>query len=245
MIDIHIICTYDAVSFAETLMRLLSAEEHKVRLSYGRASLGELEQAKSERDAVVLIWSYEAPGQHYMWEWARGIAADRLVEVARAPGAPRSDNRAAPIDFSSWRGERGGRAWNALSERLRAVQRAMEPPKPGQIRAAVAMGLASAAAVTGAVLIRANEPSQLVAALPEPVAAQETMEAMGGPLVAIEPASMDEPIAFRARAYRVSHLSLPPEPNLEPIADYQEPDLRDPTFLERLASLNPLRDTNN
>jgi hypothetical protein len=223
-------------------MRLLSAEEHNVRLSFGRSSLAELEQAKAERDAVLLIWSYEAPGQHYMWEWARAIAPDRLVEVARAPGAPRSDKRAVAVDFSSWRGERGGRAWNALSERLRAVSRAMEPPKPGQMRAAVAMGLASAAAVTGAVLMRASEPAQMVVAVTEPIASEETIVAMGGPLIAVEPASMDEPIAFRARAYRVQALNLPPPTPLEPIMDYQEPDLRDPTFLERLAALNPLRD---
>jgi hypothetical protein len=241
MIDIRIVCTHDAVGFAETLMRLLAAEEHQVRLTYGRTSISALEEAVAERDAVLLIWSYEAPGQHYMLEWARGIDPSRLVEIARAPGAPLSDRRAHPIDFSAWRGERGGRAWNTLNDRLRSVSRAMEPPKPAQMRAAVAMGLMSAAAVTGALFLRANEPG--IAAAPEQMAATNEISeiAVGGPLFAVEPASMDETIPFRARAYRVAPLPVQPEPVLLEIPVYEEPDLRDPTFIERLASLNPLR----
>ena len=82
--DIRIVCTHDAVKFAEMLLRLLGAEQHQVRLLAGRQSLAELEAAKTAQDAVLLIWSANAPSQHYMREWARNIPPGRLIEIARA-----------------------------------------------------------------------------------------------------------------------------------------------------------------
>ena len=95
MTDVRIVCTYDAVSFAEKLMRLLVAEEHRVKLTYGRNSLSEREASNNSREAVILIWSYDAPSQHYMLEWARGVDPVRLVELARAPGAPKIERKAS------------------------------------------------------------------------------------------------------------------------------------------------------
>jgi hypothetical protein len=117
MIDVRIICTYDALKLAETLTRLLEAEEHRVRLSVGRQSLSELETARCERDAVLVIWSPDARSQIYMLEWANKIDATRLVEISLAD-PPRVARKATVIDFSHWRGERGERAaWNALNDR--------------------------------------------------------------------------------------------------------------------------------
>lgn len=248
MIDVRIVCSRDALTFAETLMRLLTAEGHHVRLCFGRASMQELQAAKSERDAVLLVWSFEAPTQHYMLEWERGIPHTRIVEIARAPGAPQSEKRPAPIDFSSWRGERGGRAWNSLSERLRNVERALEPSRPVPARAAIAMGLVSAAAVTGALFVRANDTTA-----PGPVigsdfaASDESREAaLGGPLTYEEPASLESTdIEFNARLYRVARM---PEFNAQPLTDLSTgapPQLRERTLLERLATLNPLQAEDN
>jgi hypothetical protein len=247
MIDIRIVCAHDALKLAEMLMRLLEAEEHQVRLLVGRQSLADLEPAKTTRDAVVLIWSANAPSQHYMREWARNISPMRLVEIARAPGWPQSERKAPVIDFINWRGERGARAWNALNDRLRAVARVMEPPKPAQNRAAMALGIASIAAVTGAAMVRMHEPTTPVAEAPEATeqvlaAAPDPSVGLGGPLDAVEPASAEELQLHRLPNPRFVPLDLPAEPDLFVEPDYTMAELPPPTLLERLASLNPLRD---
>ena len=247
MIDIRIVCTHDALKLAEMLTRLLEAEEHQVRLLVGRQSVADLEAAKTSRDAVLIIWSANAPSQHYMREWARNISPMRLVEIARAPGWPQSERKAPVIDFINWRGERGARAWNALNERLRAVARIMEPPKPAQNRAAMALGIASIAAVTGAAMVRMHEPAaplveaseateQVLAATPDPSVG------LGGPLDAIEPPSAEELELHRLPNPRFVPLDMPGEPELFVGPNYEMAELPPPRLLERLASLNPLRD---
>jgi hypothetical protein len=243
MIDVRIICTYDALKLAETLTRLLEAEEHRVRLSVGRQSLSELETARCERDAVLVIWSPDARSQIYMLEWANKIDATRLVEISLAD-PPRVARKATVIDFSHWRGERGERAaWNALNDRLRGVDRALNPPKPPSKYAAFALGMASAAAVTGAVVLRMDEN---VAPATEQASAEESLEALdadtglGGPLSTIEPASLDD-YEVRFGAINVAQIRAHEHAALAPIPDAIEPDLRDATVMERISALNPLR----
>lgn len=247
MIAIHIVCTHDGVKLAETLMRLLEAEEHQARLSYGRQSLAALETAKTSEDAVLLIWSADAPTSHYMLEWARQIPEKRLVEIARAPGWPRSARKAPVIDFISWRGARGERAWNALNERLRAIQRLYEPQKPPPSRAALALGVASLAAVTGAVMVRVNMPAPPEFA-PEPneqlqqIAFDDPSAGIGGPLRAVEPASLEELDAIpRLPAPRYAPLEGVRDYHLADLPELAPPELREPTLIERIAALNPLR----
>lgn len=248
MIDIRTICTHDARKLAETLVRLLEAEEHVVRLTYGRQSLHELEDAKESRDAVLLIWSPDAPSQTYMLEWARQIDPERLVEVALSDGWPRIDRKSPVIDFSKWRGERGAKPWNALNERLRVVARGLEPPKPPPARAALALGAASLAAVGVAFVVRVNDApvttaadeavhEQVVAALPAPHVA------VGGAVVALEPASVEDLAALqRLSVPRFEALELTPAPDLVQLADYEPAELRPPTLMERIVALNPLDD---
>ncbi|MEQ1618463.1 MAG: hypothetical protein ABL883_08990 [Terricaulis sp.] len=238
MIDICIVCTYDAVKFAEALVRLLEAEQHNVRLWYGRQSLRAMDEAKAARAAVLLVWSCDAPSQHYMLEWANGVSPDRLVELARAPGAPQLDRLAPVIDFSQWRGERGGRAWNTLNDRLRTITRALDPPKAPPKQAIFAMGLASVAAVGGAFVVRVNEPQSIAA--PAQVALAEDL-GIGGSVEAVEPASAEE--LEWIEPVRALHYD-PIDIDAVQLVDRSVPvlpDLRDPTLLERLADLNPLR----
>lgn len=249
MPSVRIVCTFDALTTAETLARILGAELYDVRISYGRSSMSDLEEARAAREAVVLIWSYDAPGAHYMLEWATSIEPARLVEIARAPGYPRVTRKAPVIDFASWRGERGGRAWHMLSERLRAVTRALEPMKPPPRRAAMALGLASVAAVGGAIVVRAND----VFEPPEPTPQHELLaeaydptEGVGGPVIAIEPPSADD-VDFRAGPFgpRLTPLAAAPtRAPLAPVPEFEPVDLRDPTLGERLNALNPLRRDN-
>lgn len=231
-------------------MRLLEAEQHKVRLVYGRRSLADLEHAKTSRGAVVLIWSVNAPTQHYMREWARNIAPARLIEIARAPGWPQSERKAPVIDFMNWRGERSARAWHTLNERLRIIGRVTGPKKPPPKRAALALGIASIAAVTGAAMVRMHE-SELPAAPPETidqsiaVAEPETgvgdsETGVGGPLEAetVEPPSVED-----LEALPLLHIA-PLEPMHtadHEIAVFRPTPVRPPTLLERIGSLNPLR----
>lgn len=246
MIDVTIVCTHDAVKTAEMLTRLLEAEEHQVRLLHGRQSASAMQAVKASNDAVLLIWSANAPSQHYMLEWARNIDQARLIEIGRAAGWPRSERKAPVIDFVQWRGERGGRAWNALNDRLRLIQRQFEPAKPPPRRAAMALGLASIAAVGGAVMVRMND--QTIEAAPMTgVSNEQIAEApldpaagLGGAVNAFEPASAEDefrPI-WAARYSALPHLA----PDLLHPSSYSAPELRDPTLMERITAFNPLRD---
>ncbi|MBC7767181.1 MAG: hypothetical protein H7124_00160 [Phycisphaerales bacterium] len=247
MIAIHIVCTYDGVPLAETLTRLLEAEEHSVRVSYGRASINDLAASKTSADAVLLIWSSDAPSQHYMLEWARQIPQQRLIEIGRSAGWPRSDRKAPVLDFTTWRGVRGARAWNALVERLRSMQRAMEPQRPTPKRAVIAFGLAGLAAVSGAVMVRVNQMS--APAFPtEPNAAHSVAAiddatiGVGGPLSAMEPASLEELTQLRLLPNpRIVLLDAGPAPDLIELPAYTMPEIRDATLMERIGGFNPLR----
>jgi hypothetical protein len=246
MIDVHVVCTYDARKLAETLIRLLEAEGHRARLTFGRQSLAQLEAAKSDDDAVLLIWSPDAPSQLYMLEWARNIDPVRLVEIALAPGAPRIVRKAPVIDFAAWRGERGARAWNALTDRLRAIARDLDPRSaiPPQ-RAAMALGLASLAAVGGAMWVRFDQAAptqqQQAAAPVETISTEDMDVAMGGPLDAIEPMSAEDLDALhRLPNPRFTPMETPTL-ELHPVGDTVPDAIRDATLLERISALNPLR----
>lgn len=247
MTAIRIICTFDAADAAEALMRLLAAEQHDVAISKGRQSLTELPAARSAKEAVVLIWSKDAHGAQYMRDWAAAIAPARLIEITRAGVSAPAGRRAPTIDFTSWRGERGGRAWNALKDRLRQVASAWEPAPRAPLRTAAAIGMLSACAVTGAVIVRVNdvgvEPSaeadyqktaRVFDTLPEEVGG------MGGVMYAHEPPSANELDLLPAPA------RLRVNASYAPLGDYlvapldDTPDVRDRTLLERLIALNPL-----
>ncbi len=245
MIGIHIVCAHDAVKLAETLMRLLEAEEHQVRLSYGRQSQSEIAAAKTSKDAVILIWSENALSQHYMLEWARQIPPERLIELALSNNWPRSTRKAPVVDFINWRGVRGARAWNHLNERLRQLARALEPAKPQPKRAALALGIASLAAVGGAIAVRVNDaPAPAMVAMEDDIqsiiAHDDPSSGIGGPLSMLEPASIDDIAASPIRAPRYAPLDAA-APDMLEISPYTPPDIRDPTLIERLISFNPLR----
>lgn len=243
MIDIRLVFTYDAKPLAETLTRLLEAEQHRVRLTYGRQSLAELEEAREERDAVVLIWSPDARSQIYMIEWANKIDRTRLVEIARTPDHPRTNRKWPVIDFTQWRGERGGRAWDALSSRLHTIDTTLNPPKPVSKPAIAAMLMIAVAAMFGAVSER-NRTAHRVDTAEEPTPAEtaaitEGVE-RGGPIVAIEPASLDETLHFR----RVPNATLIDISEASPLTTVNPIDIdaiRGETLLERLNDFNPLR----
>ena len=246
MIDIITVSTHDAKKLAGELVRLLEAEEHTVRMLIGRQSQGAIEEAKTSRDAVLIIWSEDAPSQTYMREWLRQIDASRLIEIATSPGWPERKDRKAPvIDFSSWRGERGGRAWNALSDRLKAVARGIEPPKPPARHAAIALGVVSVAIVSIAANVRdhlslAPEHASASAPQEQTVQLEAPTDAVGGAIYATEPGSIDDLTAIApVRVLNAQQLHLAPieltRVNLDPI-----PEVRDPTFIERIQTFNPL-----
>lgn len=242
MIDVRIVCTHDAAQVAERLRRLLGAEDHNVDICKGRVSLHAIEASQARREAVLLIWSLDAPTQHYMLEWAQRSDPVRLVEIARTPGAPRIDGRRSPvIDFTTWSGERGNGPWRALVERLKVVARATEPAKPPPMRAMMAMGAASAMALTGAVVVRVNDnitaPEAEEEQLVQAVVTEEF--AQGGAIEAIEPASEEEVlIEFTTRRLRLGELDTPAEIVLAdlpgPVGEYE---FQRNTMLSRITDL--------
>lgn len=242
MTGIVLVCTHDAVKVAETLARLLAAEDHPVRLCYGRQSLEEIEPVRASKDAVLIIWSVDAPSTHYMLQWAASFDPVRVIEVARAPGWPKSDARKGPvIDFSSWRlGDRGGRAWHQLLERVAVVERALAPAKPPPRRAAIALGMASIAAVGGAIFVRVNDASQAPALMPQTgaiTAEAATLDGIGGPMNAFEPDSAEDTIVrlgVRPHAQPLAPADYEP---LAPVPETPEFDVREPTLLGRISEI--------
>jgi hypothetical protein len=243
MIDVRIVCTHDARPLAETLTRLLEAEQHRVRLTVGRLALSELEQARTEQDAVVLIWSPDARSQTYMIEWGNKIEAWRLVEVARTPDCPRIARKAPVIDFTQWRGERGGRAWVALNDRLRTVSNVLNPPKPVSKPAIAAMVMLAVAALFGAVAER-NRTAHRTETAEEPAPIETAVvnngNERGGPIIAVEPASLDETLHFR-HIPNAPLIDASENYALTPIDPIEAQTIRGETLLERLSDLNPLR----
>ena len=253
MIDIRIVCTHDAVKTAQTLRRLLEAELHTVDVSFGRHSLDHFESALNGHEIALLIWSKDAPGAHYMHEWASRFDPARLIEIAAAPGWPALSRKAPVIEFTAWKGERGGAAWRALNERLaRLIRRTENPPPPPPRRAAAALLAVSAAAVAGALAIRVNVPQTVV---PEPLrqdaaAAMHVTPiapdiAMGGPLEAtaldaVEPLSVED-VEHIPRPH-VRRIALFHPVDITPLATMSEiPDIEihQPTLFERIGELNP------
>lgn len=247
MIDIITVSTHDAKKLAGDLVRLLEAEEHRVRVISGRHDAEtEIEAAKTSRDAILMIWSKDAPSSSYMREWLKQSDTTRLIEIASAPGWPERKDRKAPvIDFSNWRGERGGKAWNALNDRLRAVANVIDPPKPPARHAALALGLASLAAVTVAVGVRSNQ-DHVAPSTDAPQATQQTVRleaptvSVGGATYLMEPASVDDlSLVPNVRPLHVAPLT-PSRLDFIELSDDPLPEVRDPTLMERIRGLNPL-----
>ena len=249
MIDVRIICTHDASKLAETLTRLLEAEEHRVRLTMGRQALVELEHAREAKDAVILIWSPDARSQTYMREWASKIPAARVIDLTLTEDWPRLGRKVTAIDFAQWRGERSNRnaAWRTLNERLLGVSRALNPPKPPPKYAALALGAASAAAMAGAVILRVNDQAMHAGEEPpaqEQLVAGDPSTGLGGPTLAVEPASVLDTQLMRVRNFPDAPLlrDTTSGASLAALPVLQTYELRDPTLIERLSVLNPLRE---
>ncbi|MGD9981354.1 MAG: hypothetical protein AB7H66_17130 [Hyphomonadaceae bacterium] len=243
MIDIITVSTHDARKLVADLVRLLEAEEHRVRVISGRQSAAEIDAAKTSRDAILIVWSKDAPSSTYMRQWLTESDAARLVEIATATGWPERKDRKAPvIDFSAWRGERGGRAWNALNDRLKAIANVVDPPKPPALHAAVGLGVASLAAVVVAVGVRSGEAPVSAPAL-APQQAAQTLEAptvsVGGAVYAMEPASLEDlALVPDVRPLHMPLVDLTPAPELASLRNEPLPEVRDPTLMERLRELN-------
>lgn len=241
MLEIQIVCAHEAVKLAEALTRLLEAEEYRVRLTYGRQSLDELDAARSSDSLVLLIWSPNARSQTYMMEWAHNIAPAHLIEITdNVSDCPPIKRTAAVIDFTNWRGQRGARCWKSLEERLAAVIRARTQKAP--LRTLAAVGAASLAAVSAAVVMNVQplQPETMVA-LSEGAPFDDPSSGIGGPLSAIEPASMDDGSIIQRPYPDMALIEAQPAPTLVDLPELGAIELRDPTLLERLSAYNPLR----
>ena len=147
-------------------MRLLEAEDHRVRLTYGRQALSELEEARAGQDAVLLIWSPNARSQTYMLEWAHSIPPSRLAEIAQGThDCPPMKRLAAVVDFTNWRGQRGARAWKALVERLNTIAGGLGPMRV-PTKAIAAVSFAGVAAVASGMMLRPADIERQITPVP-------------------------------------------------------------------------------
>ncbi len=249
MVDVRIVCARDAVKTAETLRRLLEAEQHRVDVSFGRHSLDQFTRALERGEVALLIWSANAPGTHYMFEWAERFDRRRMIEIADATGWPDMKRATPVIDFAGWNGTRGSKAWIALTERLRPFARVREIKAPPPRQAMMALGLAAAAAMVGAVVVRVNAgPSTL----PTPEPQQDALHVsagggVGGPLErdpsdAVEPPSIEDvEMIVAPHVAQMPQLHIASNEQIAELPEVKHIVLREPTLLERLEDLNPLQ----
>ncbi|MBY0564228.1 MAG: hypothetical protein K2P58_08580 [Hyphomonadaceae bacterium] len=261
MIDVRIICTFDTLHWAtDSLGRFLEAEQHRVRVCYGRQSLEELDDAKTAREAVIVVWSQDAVFSQYMLDWARSISPIRLVEIATTPRHPRIERMAPVLDFTTWRGDRPSdsrHVWRALLQRLEAVEYDTAPPKPPPMGASIVLSVASALAVVAAGAHRvADDGAPMVAETIEVTApvvvtdssvitpVQSTV-ALGGAVDVMEPASFEDlEVIAPIQAARTPLLQVT-SPDLVELEPYAQPELPSRNLLTFIGDLNPLRGQGN
>src|SRR5262245_51713175 len=82
LIDVRIICAYDALKIGQQFQRWLAAEGHQVEVNCGRPSLAYLETSRAREEAVIVIWSEHAQNAFYPLQWAQGTEPARLIELA-------------------------------------------------------------------------------------------------------------------------------------------------------------------
>jgi hypothetical protein len=245
MATLHIVCAQQAAGTAAALERRLTAEGHSVTPWSGRAALLALGNPHDGSAFVIVIWSPEAETQPYVAEWAARTDPDRLIELALStPYPPKIHRRASVIDFTGWRGERGGRAWNALSERLRSVVRAAELAKTPPKQAAAALVAMGALVIGGGVMVRMETaPTPDVAYTPEPAPVYTAPTGVGGSEIAsvVEPPSAAEALGGPRVPPRIPSLVRYQSTSLDEVEPLGPIELRDPSLIERFLSLNPLR----
>jgi hypothetical protein len=211
MTSVRIVCSYDGLEAAHTLGRVLAAEDYEVEVNHGRVAQAQLAAERDATEAVVLVWSPGATGSSYILHWRQSVAAANLVEIAICEAWPQYQRRWPVIDFSHWKGRRGSAAWRALTERLRAIDRANAPAKSAPWRAAAALGAASLMAVGGAIIVRVNDNTaqQITIAADDSAINVESFEGLGGPAgLALEPAGADDPdVVLGPVAPRVAPIS--------------------------------------
>lgn len=248
MTNIIAVCTREAHARVGEIVRLLEAEGHRVRVIAQRHDRTQMDAVEYEDHAILLVWSMDAPSTNHMQQWLHQSDPSYLVEIATAPGWPERKNRkAAVIDFSKWRGERG-RSWSALTDRLNAVEKVINPPEPPVRQAAGALGVVSMVAVAFAVSVRSDDSGISAPILqPQENHIASTLEApivsVGGAIDAIEPASIDDLLVPDVRPLRTPLVEPTPAPRLATLSNSVLPEVRDPTLFERVRdAIVPPRD---
>lgn len=221
MIPIRIVCAWDSVEKAHAIERLLVAEGHDVSVACGLALLEELEKRQA-RECVVCVWSHDGVDSYFVWRWVDETDSASLVEIRFGEAAPAlASRREEPIDFTRWRGDRGGEPWKELERRIKRVASGETGPRVEPVRAAMAFAAVLAVALGGTVGVRlfdsATSQQRLAARAPSQAptdALDSPQRHMGGleadaPLVEPEDAEVLEPFQRRRVPY-VRHLAPSP-----------------------------------
>ncbi len=238
MIGIRLVCAWDALDVARNIARLLSAEGFVVSTTAGRVGLDELKNPDRPDECRVIVWSVDGNSSPYVWKWVEDGGEGPLIEIEIARDiAPAHGKRTHdPIDFSKWRGDRGGAEWQALEERLRQAVLGKAPPPGLRQRAAVFFGVIALVAGGGAGLMRMFEDGTQSAEATAPQMPFEPVDAptidVGGPTYIS--AELEEPFV-RGRLVRARPLQAVPAPTLAAEAELLAPmEFRNRSLLDSL-----------
>lgn len=149
MLAVRIVCAWDAIDKAREIERLLEAETYVVTVATGLASLADLDDETRGPEVMLFVWS-ESRASPYVRRWLEASPPEAIVELRLGDHVPELEHRREdPIDFTSWKGVRGGECWKELDRRLKRIategKPRIEPVVPAIVLAS-ALGLAFVAA---------------------------------------------------------------------------------------------------
>lgn len=239
MIGLRLVCAWDAVDLTRTIARILSAEDFNVTIATGQTGLDDLDDPKRPPEHLIIVWSTDGAYSPFVTRWVEENDAASLIEIETVTGvAPEIEGRLqSPIDFSAWRGVRGGSEWEELNRRVSLAVYGPPPAPSRRAQAAMLFGALAVAAVGAAGVMRAFDAgTQEARATPPPAPVQlvEDRSAMGGPVSA--PVELDEGPFRPAPFLRMAPLADLPEPAALTELDSGERDaVENRSFLQGVA----------
>lgn len=115
--DVVLVSAYETMDRAQQMARLLAAEDWRVSIVAGQASLEEIED---QDDALTLVlMSMDAAFSPFVRPWIERAPRDRMAILSFVDSLPTDLHDAVVFDFRGWRGDRA-QLWRSLTRWLEA-----------------------------------------------------------------------------------------------------------------------------
>lgn len=256
MIAIRIVCAWDSVEKAHAMERLLVAEGYVVSVACGLASLSELDERGDAPECVVCVWSVDAADSYFVWRWVDATDPNAIVEIRLNDIVPALEaRREEPIDFTRWRGDRGGDCWKELERRIRRVAIGESGPRVEPVRAAIALGAVAMVALGASAGLRLfdgltgdhtpSSPREMTASVEDDQRPERHMGGLEASVPLLEPESADELDPFQRRRLVLAR-PLPASPGGDALARVHMEDpisFRNRTLMDHITA--PFREGEN